>query len=44
MNQYKSTTILIASLVDELDDEATQAVYLVVRELHDRPKLKNRIT
>ena len=44
INQYKPTTVMIASMVDALDDEATKAVYLVVRELHDRPKLKNRIT
>lgn len=35
---------MIASLVDDLDEDATRAVYMVVRELHDRKKPQKQNT
>ena len=44
IRQYKPTTVMIASLVDDLDEDATRAVYMVVRELHDRKKPQKQNT
>ena len=44
IRNYKPTTVMIASLVDDLDEDATRAVYMVVRELHDRKKPQKQNT
>ena len=38
MKNYKPTTVMIAALVDDLDDDSTRAVYMVVKELHERQR------
>ena len=42
--QYKPTTLYIASMVDELNEESTRAVYMVVKQLRQLQDSKNKIS